>query len=134
MHGTWQVTGGGGHGTVVRLGAGAVAAAVLLSWLATVLWLLAVIGVILLVVIAALTFGLVMLLRRPAGEAQALADQAAALRAYMAPKAVEGQPVSVVHYHGGTHLHIEAGADPAEVLRQAELLRTDVRDYPPVEP
>jgi len=115
MHGTWQVTGGGGHGTVVRFGIGAVAAAVLLSWLATVLWLLAVIGVILLVVIAALTFGLVRLLRRPAGEAQALADQAEALRAYMAPKAVGQQPAPVIHYHGGTHLHIEAGADPEAI-------------------
>lgn len=116
MHGTWQVTGGGGGGTVVRLGIGAVAAAVLLSWLATVLWLLAVIGAILLVVIAALTFGLVMLLRRPRGEAEALAGQAAALRADIAARSLEAHPATVIHYHGGTHLHIEPGADP-DVIR-----------------
>ena len=132
MNGTWQTTGGGANGTAVRLGAGAAAAAVLLSWLATVLWLLAVIGAILIIVTAALIIGLVLLLRRPAAEAEAFAAQAAALRADVAPKAIEAQPVTVIHYHGGTHLHVEAGADPAEVLRQAGLLRTEVRDYPPV--
>lgn len=117
MHGTWQVTGrGGGGGAAFRLGAGAVLAAAFLSWLATVLWLLAVIGAVLLVIIAAVTVGLVMVLRRPRGEAEALAHQAAALRADVAPKAVEAAPATVIHYHGGTHLHIEPGADP-DVIR-----------------
>lgn len=118
MHGTWQVAGRGGGGGAFRLGAGAILAAAVLSWLATVLWLLAIIGAILLVIIAAITVGLVMVLRRPKGEAEALSRQAAALRADMAPRSVTAAapPPAVVHYHGGTHLHIEPGADP-DVIR-----------------
>jgi hypothetical protein len=142
VHGTWKVTGGGGGGTAVRLGAGAVAAAVLLSWLATVLWLLAVIGAVLLVIAAALTVGLVMILRRPRDEAERLAAQAAALRVDVAPKVIEpygfsksemnsladgsvdsvglssreAQSATVIHYHGGTHLHLEPGTDP-DIIR-----------------
>jgi hypothetical protein len=118
MHGTWQVTGRGGSWSAVRLGAGAVLATAFLSWLATVLWLLAIIGAILLVIIAAIVVGLVMVLRRPKGEAEALARQCGALRADLAPKviAAAAAPPVVVHYHGGTHLHIEPGADP-DIIR-----------------
>ena len=130
MNGTWKTTGGGG-GTAVRLAAAAaVAAAVasaVVSVLAALLWVIVITAAVLL---ALAVVGVVLIRRRYSAHSPELARQAAALRV-AAAQAVEAKPVTVIHYHGGTHVHLKAGADPA-ALRP--LLRTEVRDYPPVDP
>jgi hypothetical protein len=68
--------------------------------------------------------------RRYPAHSPELARQAAGLRV-AAGQAVEARPVTVIHYHGGTHVHLAAGTDPA-ALRP--LLRTELRDYPSVDP
>jgi hypothetical protein len=112
MNGTWQTTGGGGLG--IRLVAVAAAAAAVVSYLATVLLILAIIAGVLLVV---LVVG-VLLLRRhlnnPADVVE-LGRQGAELRAYSERQALEARPATVIHYHGGTHLHVEPGAVPGGV-------------------
>lgn len=133
LHGTWQPTGGGGGDTAVVLVVVAGAAAVLVSWIITKLLLIALIAVALLAIAVMLVL-VVRRIRHPEGAVQ-LARPVAVLRADAEQQAVEAQPAAAgVHYHGGTHLHIEAGADAAAVLRQADLLRTDVRTYSPVNP
>ena len=135
MHGTWKTTEGGGGGdtadVLVVVVAGVAAAVV--SWILTKLLLIALIMVALLV-IAVMVILVVRRIRHPEGAVQ-LARPVPALRADVELQAVEARPATAgVHYHGGTHLHIEAGADAAAVLRQADLLRTDVHSYPPVDP
>lgn len=74
--------------------------------------------------------GVVLVRRRYPAHSSELARQAAALRV-AAAQAVEAKPLTVIHYHGGTHVHLEAGADPADLR---PLLHIEVRDYPPVDP
>jgi hypothetical protein len=88
--------------------------------------------VVALLVVAVMLVLVVRRIRHPEGAVQ-LARPVAALNADA--EVIEAQPAAAgIHYHGGTHLHIEAGADAAAVLRQADLLRTDVHSYPPVDP
>jgi hypothetical protein len=136
VNGTWQTTGGSGGpsaGLVAVAVAAAVVGAAVAAWIITKLLLIALITVALLV-IAVMVVLVVRRIRHPEGAVQ-LARQGPALRADVEMQAVEARPAAAgVHYHGGTHLHIEAGADAAAVLRQADLLRTDVRNYPLVDP
>lgn len=112
MHGTWKVTGSDSRGRGGCLVVGVVAAAVFLSWLATVLWLVAIFAAVVLVVAGG---ALVVLLRRNPADDVEFARQAAALRADTGQRAIEGHAVTVIHYHGGTHLHIGAGETAALV-------------------
>jgi hypothetical protein len=57
-------------------------------------------------------------------------QQALAASASQAPQV----SLTVIHYHSGAHLHVEPGADATAILQLAAELRTDVRDYPPVDP
>jgi type VI protein secretion system component VasK len=134
MNGTWQTTGGGGPavGLVAVAAVAAVVGAAAAAWILTKVLLIVLILVALLV-IAVMVILVVRRIRHPEGAVQ-LARTVAALRADAELQAVETRPAAGVHYHGGTHLHIEAGADAAAVLRQADLLRTDVHPYPPVDP
>lgn len=114
VNGTWQTTGGGGGGKVIGLVAAAVAVIVAAESLAALLATLAEILLITAAVVIVVVLGLVvaaLLLRRRFNPdySPALAEQAAAVRAL----AAEQTATKVVHYHGGTHLHIEPGTDPA---------------------
>lgn len=116
MHGTWKAAGGGASGAA-GMGLGSVAALALLSWLATVLWILAIIGF---AVLAVIIGGVFLLRRRTRADDEAFAERAAALRADAARQATAPQPPVIVnHYHGGTHVHLEPGADAPAVIRQA---------------
>ena len=100
LHGTWKVTGGGSPDIPVIPVAALVLAAALAVWLATVLLILAVVALVLLGVLVAVA---VMMRRRYPDYSEALAGQAAAIRADVAaPKAA---PAVVNHYH----LHVAPG-------------------------
>jgi hypothetical protein len=131
VNGIWQTTGGGSSGTAVFLVLVAGAAAAVVSWILTKLLLIVLIMVALLVVAVMLVL-VVRRIRHPEGAVQ-IARPAAVLRAHA--EVVEAPPAAAgVHYHGETHLDIEAGAGAAAVLREADLLRMPVRNYPPVDP
>lgn len=96
-----------------------VAAAAVLWWLWTILWVIAVaLGVLLALAVA----GLVLIRRRPAAEGELLAQRAEALRLYAAqqdrPRLAAAQPPVINHFHGGTHMHLGPGTD-AGIIRQA---------------
>jgi hypothetical protein len=130
MNGTWQTTGGG---SAVGVGAGAVAAAAVVYVVVALIWFI-VIGAFVLLVLG--VAGAVWMHRRYPAYSPVIARQAADIRAAVAAvQAVEAKQGAVtVHYHGGTHLHIEPGADAHAILRQSGLLITEVSDYPPVDP
>ncbi len=114
IHGTWQQTGGGLPVKALEL----IATGAFLWWLWTVLWVIAVaLGVLLALAVT----GLILLRRHPAAEVQLLAQRAEALRLDVAergrPQVTAAQPPVINHYHGGTHVHVEAGADPAVIRR-----------------
>jgi hypothetical protein len=71
------------------------------------------------VILAVLVGAVILVRRRPAADDNAFAGQAEALRRSVRPQATAAQPLTVIHYHGGTHLHLEAGADTAGIIRQA---------------
>jgi hypothetical protein len=127
MNGTWQTTGGGG-GPGSVLVAVAVAAAVIgaavAEWIATRLLLVTLFGLALLA--AAVMLGLVIRrIRHPEGPVQ-MPRPVAQLRAEVVAQAAEARPAPAgVTYHGGTHVHIEAGAPEA-----AALIRNSIAGQP----
>lgn len=135
MEGTWQTTGGGGPaaGLVAVAVTAAVVGSAVAAWIITKLLIIVLIALALLVIAVMLVL-VVRRIRHPEGAVQ-IARPVPALRAEVVQQAAVARPAAAgVHYHGGTHLHIEAGADAAAVLRQADLSRTEVRNYPPVDP
>lgn len=135
VHGTWQVTGGGGGagrgllivlGVLVLLGSGA--AARLAETVAETL--LVIVGMVALIVVT----GAVWLVRyaRRGNLVRAMTPpewrpNPAAAPAPEKPQITPAQPPMIVnHYHGGTHLHIAAGTDPSAFIRKA--LEADVTD------
>lgn len=129
MNGTWQTTGGGG-GTAAGWVAAAVIAAVVgaavASWILTNKLLIALIMLALLV-IAVLLVLVIRRIRHPEGAVQ-IARPVAMLRAEVVAQVAEARPAAAgVTYHGGTHVHIEAGADEA-----AALIRNSIAGHPAV--
>ncbi len=109
-HGTWE--------TSSRLPVlpvfGLLLAAALLSWLATILWLIAALLGAFLVLACG---GLVVIHRYNRRETGRFVERMGALPAVSAP-AVSAPPVTVI-YQGGTHLHIEPGTGAEALIRQA---------------
>ncbi|HWG03229.1 MAG TPA: hypothetical protein VG164_15455 [Trebonia sp.] len=127
MNGTWQTTGGGGApaaGLVAVSVAAAVVGAAVAAWIITKMLLIVLIALALLV-IAVMVVLVVRRIRHPEGAVQ-IARPAPALAAEVVPQAVEARPAAAgVTYHGGTHVHIEAGADEA-----AALIRNSIAGIP----
>jgi hypothetical protein len=135
-HGTWQTTGGGGGpaaGLVAVAAGAAVVAAAVVSWIMTRLLLITLIGVAL-AVIAVMVVLVMRRIRHPEGAVQ-LSSQRAALGACADLRIIQPRPAAGgITYHGGTHVHIEAGADEAAALiRNAvtgnPLVITDKENY-----
>lgn len=128
MNGTWQTTGGGGPaaGLAAVVVTAAVVGSAVAAWIVTKMLLIVLIALALLV-IAVLLVLVVRRIRHPEGAVQ-LAGQRAALGACADMRVVEARPAAAgVHYHGGTHVHIEAGADEA-----AALIRNSITGHPVV--
>lgn len=112
FRGTWETTRGGG--TVACLGAGAVAAAAFLSWLATVLaTLLWILAVLLAVFIMVAVPAVIWMRRWTSREHQKFNQQLRALPDEPRPAVTTVQPPVIQHFHGGTHLHLTPGAGSA---------------------
>ena len=96
--------------------AAVIGAAIAVAWIAA--------HRILVATIVAVTFALigaaVVFLRRTSDrDAEALARQSAGLCAEIAAETAAPPRETQIHYHGGTHLHIGEGADPAALAALA---------------
>jgi hypothetical protein len=106
-------------GRVAPAAIGVLIAAALVSWLATLLWLIAaIIGAFLVLACA----GLVFVRRYNRRETGRFIGRMGALADAAPVRAVTAAPVAaatVIHYHGGTHLHVEPGTGAEALIRQA---------------
>lgn len=104
-------------------------AAALLSWLATLLWVLAAIGA---VFLAVAVVAVILMRRWSRRETEKFAVRMEVRReARGAPQVTAAQAPAIVNYYGGTHVRIEPGADAAALIRQAVTAQPVARFEPP---
>lgn len=111
--GTFEVT-GIGFGPVLAVAAIVVMASAVAAIIAAIFWILVAVAVVL--VAAAVLLGLA--IRRKWAGSSPFAGPVQFFAEPVRPQATAAAPPAVVnHYHGGSHLHIEAGTDPALINR-----------------
>jgi hypothetical protein len=101
-------------GRVAPAAIGVLIAAALVSWLATLLWLIA---VVLGAFLVAASVGLVFIRQYNRRDYGRFLARTAALAEAEPQRAVTAATAGVIHYH--THLHIEPGTDAEALIRQA---------------
>jgi hypothetical protein len=123
VKGTWQGSGtfevtGVGIGPLIAVAAivamASTLAAIVAAILAALFWILVAVAVVLVAVIVLMVLAI---RRSMAAHRPSFTVQAEVIREPR-PQVTAARAPAEVHYHGGTHLHVEAGADMA-VVRQS---------------